>query len=167
MVRPPGLPENLQNLPDFHVTRRRLCTSFQISAQVLPTEADQMIKCQMSTSDPNRWTAELSSQTSTWLRAIHDTCSLSNIIFRSRSCHNTTLKETAPCRCQPFVGRCLLAEQPETLMQRCAIGSLFSMELALNAVKLPFFLLKQAKQHKCHCSSGSLLCVWGHLASKE
>ena len=46
-------------------------------------------------------------------------------------------------------------------MQRCAIGSLFSMELALNAVKLPFFLLKQAKQHKCHCSSGSLLCVCG------
>ena len=53
-----------------------------------------------------------------------------------------------------FVGRWLLAEQPETLMQWFALLSAFSVELALNAGKfLWFFLLEQATQRHRHLST--------------
>ena len=45
-----------------------------------------------------------------------------------------------------FVGRWVLAEQPEILMQWFAVIGLFSVALALNAVKLPLVLC-WSKQH--------------------
>ena len=55
---------------------------------------------------------------------IHDSCSLSN------HGKELALRETAPCRYQPFfVGRWSLAEQPEIRMQWFAFVSLLQLKL--------------------------------------
>ena len=66
--------------------------------------------------------------------------------FEHHACHNQALRETAPCRYQPFLSLvgCLLNSRK--LWCSGLLLSAFSVELALNAVKLPLVLC-WSKQH--------------------
>ena len=74
----------------------------------------------------------------------HDPCTQR---FEHHVCHNPALRETAPCRYQPFLSvvGCLLNSRK--FWCSGLLLSAFSVELALNAVKLPLVLC-WSKQHK-------------------
>ena len=81
----------------------------------------------------------------------HDLCT--QTFEHQVPCHNPGLRETAPCRYQPCLSvvGCRLNRR-----KRWCSGLLLlacSVELALNAVKLPWFMLEQATQHHRHLST--------------
>ena len=89
VVRPPGIPEIIQNLPDDRLPEAVSAQAFRIFCQKSPAEAS---KNENDVSEHSRACFRFFIPRSP--RVIHESCTPSG--------HNQALRETAPCRYHPF-----------------------------------------------------------------
>ena len=138
VVRPPGIPEIIQNLPDAKLPEAVSAQAFRIFCQKSPAAASKMKM--MSQNTPELVSGFSSSD-------LH-VSSMSHVRLAATTKHWEKQRHAATSL---FVGRWLPAEQPETLMQWFAFVSLLQWNLRWKPWNLLWFLLEQAKHHTPSC----------------